>query len=425
MRSRRALLTGSLAAVAAAGLLLAPTPRAGRSVARPIAPPRVSQPPASQPQHAVGFTLGGPRAWTEAQVGAAVAAHVRARALAATPLGGPRLVMTDTPAPGGYLTGARVEGGALVVRAGETTRLLGWEEVGLVTRRELTLRPDAAGRPVVVRDAALGPADLADLAPPPARLRALADGPALGVGDASRGTLAALAAAGARAVPRVSGFWGGDWSRRVVIVGAATLGEFAAQIGDAPALAAGFAAVTTGQGPPGLPPGAFVGSRVYPNPGVWARLDALGRRVVVTHETTHVAAQAAARPGPPTWLSEGVADEVGFAGTGVPERVLAQAGLAAAARTGPPARLPSAAAFSGADPRVGAVAYADADVAVRLLVRTYGTAGLRRFFRDVTAEVRSGTAPGVATARVMRRDLGTSLAAFTAAWRAELRRLAH
>jgi hypothetical protein len=365
------------------------------------------------------------RGWRESAVAGAVRAHAVLRGRPTALSGVPAADVTDRPADGTtYLASSRPDGSGLVVRVSERTRFIGWERVALGVTRELTLRPDTVGRPVVVADRPLGQRDLWDLTP----LRGVRAGAALVVGDAPAPVLHRLAQVGAVAVPSVTLFWGRDWAQRVVIVAPDSLEEFAEQLGRRPAVSGAFAAVTTGRGPESGPdapgPDTFVGSRVYINPAAWAELAPVGQRIVVTHETTHVAAQAASRPGPPTWLAEGVADQVGFSGSGIPERAEVGAVLDEVRRSGPPAALPGADEFSGDSPGVGAEAYAGADVAVQLIVRRYGLATLREMFRDATLQARAGAPPDAALAFAFHVDLHTTVASFTASWRAELRRLA-
>jgi hypothetical protein len=62
--------------------------------------------------------------------------------------------------------------------------------------------------------------------------------------------------------------------------------------------------------------------------------------------------------------------------------------------------------------------YEQSWMAVTLLARTYGQAAMLRLYRDVGADTVTG-----ALDRAMRKDVHTSVAAFTAAWRSDMRRL--
>ena len=57
------------------------------------------------------------------------------------------------------------------------------------------------------------------------------------------------------------------------------------------------------------------------NPAAFARLGTTGRRVVLTHEMTHVAVRQTTTSAVAIWLSEGFADYVAYSGTGVSRRV--------------------------------------------------------------------------------------------------------
>ena len=70
----------------------------------------------------------------------------------------------------------------------------------------------------------------------------------------------------------------------------------------------------------------------------------------------------------------------------------------------------------GADPRL-AQTYEQSWRAVSLLASTYGQAAMLRVYRDIGRDEGSG-----AVDRVLRRELRTSLAAFTSLWRAQLGR---
>lgn len=81
----------------------------------------------------------------------------------------------------------------------------------------------------------------------------------------------------------------------------------------------GIAAVTTGEtgGREHAP-----ADRIIVNPDAYGLLGSLGKQVVLTHETTHVATRADTTSATPLWLSEGYADWVGYRGSG---RTAAQA----------------------------------------------------------------------------------------------------
>ncbi|MFI8187903.1 hypothetical protein ACIF8T_03700 [Streptomyces sp. NPDC085946] len=236
----------------------------------------------------------------------------------------------------------------------------------------------------------------------------------LGVGQ-SAGALRRYADLADRAVPAVSGAWGTDWARRVVVLVPASLEAMAGLLGSPASSYRGIAAVTTGEtGDPERAPA----DRVILNPDAYGVLGAFGRQVVLTHETTHVATRAATTAATPLWLSEGYADWVGYRGSG---RTPAQAApeLARAVGRGEvPDRLPGDGefGFSGDGERL-ARAYESGWTACRLIAEEWGEAELVAFYRAVGAhQERSG-----AVEDAMRTVLGTTPGEFTARWQDYLR----
>jgi hypothetical protein len=232
---------------------------------------------------------------------------------------------------------------------------------------------------------------------------------------ASLALMRAVAADVDAAVPRVTAVWGPGWAARVAVLVPSSQAELARVVGgdrDYRQIAAVATAELTGSG--GYHP---VGDRVVINPATFATLGPLGRRVVLTHEVTHVATRAATGPSVPTWLVEGFADHVGYAGLTVPYSVSA-AELQAAVRRGDlPRALPADRDFDGGNPDLPQV-YEQAWLAVRLLASRYGQDGLLRFYRAVG---RAGTAqPDVAVDGALRDLFGTDTARFTADWRHDL-----
>ncbi|HMC72370.1 MAG TPA: hypothetical protein VKJ07_24665, partial [Mycobacteriales bacterium] len=168
---------------------------------------------------------------------------------------------------------------------------------------------------------------------------------------ASLDLMRGIADEAAAAIPRVSAVWGKDWPRRVVVLVPSSQHELAQIIDDSGDLSQ-IAAVASAEvqdcpGPPNP-----VGYRVAINPRNWGKLSSLGRRVVLTHELTHVATRAVTGSCTPTWLVEGFADYVGYLNTGVPTTVVAQE-LAADVRAGRlPTHLPVDADFNGDNKRL-------------------------------------------------------------------------
>jgi hypothetical protein len=235
----------------------------------------------------------------------------------------------------------------------------------------------------------------------------------LGVGQ-SEEKLRSFADLADRAVPAVSDAWGTDWPRRVVVLVPRSLQGMAGLLASPASSYRGIAAVTTGETGAARAPA----DRIIVNPDAYGVLGALGRQVVLTHETTHVATRAATTPATPLWLSEGYADWVGYRGTG---RTAAEAApeLAEAVAAGKvPADLPSDRdfGFSG-DANELARAYEGGWMASRMIADRWGEVRLGEFYRAVGAhEKREG-----AVEEAMEKVLGTTPADFTARWRDYLR----
>ena len=251
-------------------------------------------------------------------------------------------------------------------------------------------------------------------------------GPVVAVRDAGvlvlvhpgqRPLLEQVASLTAAAVPRVTAGWG-QWRERVVVLVPDDARELAGLLGSSGDLSR-IAAVATAELRGGDGEYDPAGDRVLVNPDTFGDLGAIARRVVLTHEVTHVATRRASGPAVPGWLAEGFADLVGYTGVDLPATVTA-ADLAAEVRAGgTPAALPADADFEGSSPRLSQ-AYQGAWLAVRLLDERHGRQALLRFYRAVGA--RRGVPPATAVEDALRAELGTSTAALTADWRAELQR---
>ncbi|MET8945599.1 hypothetical protein ABZX30_18905 [Streptomyces sp. NPDC004542] len=218
-----------------------------------------------------------------------------------------------------------------------------------------------------------------------------------------------------RAVPAVSREWGTDWSRRVVVLVPDSLNGMAGLLGSPASSYRGIAAVTTGEagGPDRAP-----ADRVIVNPEAYAVLGDVGKQVVLTHETTHVATRAHTDAATPLWLSEGYADWTGYLGTG---RTAAQAApeLARAVQDGHvPARLPADKDFAFSTDAVDlARAYEGGWLACRMIADRWGEARLGAFYRAVGAH---GKRAG-AVEDALKNVLGTTPETFTAQWQDYLR----
>ncbi|MFF6967548.1 hypothetical protein ACFY9G_29775 [Streptomyces anthocyanicus] len=236
----------------------------------------------------------------------------------------------------------------------------------------------------------------------------------LGVGQSTT-ALRRFADLADRAVPAVSDAWDGDWSRRVVVVVPRSLEGMAGLLGSPASSYRGIAAVTTGEtgGREHAP-----ADRIIVNPDAYGLLGSLGKQVVLTHETTHVATRADTTSATPLWLSEGYADWVGYRGSG---RTAAQAApeLAGAVAEGrAPARLPTDEDFGfTADAEALARAYEGGWLACRMIAEQWGEDRLDAFYRSVgTHDDRAG-----AVEAALHEVLGTTPDDFTARWRSYLR----
>lgn len=232
----------------------------------------------------------------------------------------------------------------------------------------------------------------------------------------SQALLRSIAVEASSAIPQVSAVWRMRWPRRVVVLVPSTQTELARVVDDTGDLSQ-IAAVASAevQDCPGPP--EPVGNRVAINPRNWTKLSPLGRRIVLTHELTHVATRIDTGSCTPTWLVEGFADYIGYLGSGVPVPVVAQE-LAADVRHGRvPTRLPPDADFAGSSKRL-AQAYEGSWLACRLIVATWGQSRLVRLYRAIGT---SRQPPQRAVADAMGTLLHTTPAGFVAMWRAYLR----
>lgn len=236
----------------------------------------------------------------------------------------------------------------------------------------------------------------------------------LGVGQAPA-RLEQIAAEADRAVPAVSAAWGGAWAGRVVVMVPPSLDAMGRLLGAPAAEYRGIAAVTTGSaGPPGGSAGPVPADRVTVNPEAYGLLGDLGRRVVLTHETAHVASRAHTSASTPLWLSEGFADWAAYRGTGRNLRQAAPELRRAVLGGDIPAALPTDADFRfGGDARALGRAYEGGRLACELIADRWGEDRLRAFYRAVGAsEARDG-----AVESALGEVLGTSTERFTADWR--------
>ncbi|HZB48689.1 MAG TPA: hypothetical protein VE547_06300, partial [Mycobacteriales bacterium] len=226
--------------------------------------------------------------------------------------------------------------------------------------------------------------------------------------------LDAFAAGVDAAVPRVRQVLGGRAPAAVAVLIPDDQREMAVLVGER--LALGKIAAVAVADSVDLSSGQARGQRVVVNPANLDRLGPLGRRVVLQHEVTHVSTRGITGPGTPIWLVEGLADWIGYQGTGLPRRMVGDE-LRAQLRSGRwPGRLPTVADFRGDSSRLS-VAYEEAWSACTLIADRAGPAELVRLYRAV------GTAadPDAAVDAQLRATLGLGYPEFVAEWRRSVR----
>jgi len=255
------------------------------------------------------------------------------------------------------------------------------------------------------------------------------------VGTAERAVLEHQAELGDAAAERVDAVWGTGWPRRTVVLVPADQSQLARVLGrdDEDGLAQ-VAALTTGADrSSGSPGAAGAVDRVLVNPAGLAVLSDVGRGVVLTHETTHVAVRAGAAADPPLWLSEGFADLVAYSGEAdLPPRVVAQDLLAAVRDGRGPSALPDEADFDATRGDI-APAYSGAWLAARTVEQRYGRPALLQLVRATTGRASvdgpdgQGREPGadpVPLAAAVPQVLGVDLAVLQSQWLEDLSSLA-
>ena len=255
------------------------------------------------------------------------------------------------------------------------------------------------------------------------------------VGTVPQQDIADLGEMAVEAVRTVDGAWARPWSRRLLVVAPADRAQWESVAGvpvvsEPASSTARITQVRAKVAPAMTVDGADGNAYVVIDPEAYRAATDVGRRALLIHEAVHVAVRADTRshappssaepsatesvtrdrPGPtgeaPMWLSEGFAQLVAYEAVGVEPHQIAGDLLGRIRREGPPATLPDEAAFTGPlNERLDA--YALAWIACRTLADRVGTHAPRR-------AVQAGTLSAV----------GLDASTLTAAWRADLRRLA-
>ncbi|TDD80615.1 hypothetical protein E1293_20365 [Actinomadura darangshiensis] len=287
-----------------------------------------------------------------------------------------------------------------VLRLEVRYRLQGFDKGQVARTRYLTLAPHGGAWTIAGDGTSRGLTDDAAIwdAGPLTVVRGRAS---LVIGDA--GGLDGIADRLDAAVPVVTGVVGKGWAQRVVALVPADAALASALAGPGQSLGE-IAALAT------VAPSAGSGrgeDRVVVSPGTFGRLNELGRKVVLTHELTHVATGGARDRRTPLWLIEGFADYVGYRSVKISARSAAGELRREVAAGRLPSALPAAAAFSGGSPRLSQ-AYQEAWLACRMVADRYGEATLLRLYR---------AAGRVPEATALRDVLGLTRERFTGMWR--------
>ncbi|MDQ1482849.1 MAG: hypothetical protein QOF35_925 [Actinomycetota bacterium] len=245
------------------------------------------------------------------------------------------------------------------------------------------------------------------------------------IGNAPEARMQAYSTIADSAVRRVSAVWGAGWNSHVVLVTPATDEEFArllSRSGDK-----GLdqvAAITQGAVESGR---RAQGDRVVINPRAFTALQPTGRRVVVTHELTHVAVRSSTTGAVPIWLTEGMAEYVGYSGVELPRNRVASELLAQVRAGKGPTALPTDSDFEPSLTQI-APSYSGSWLAVSQLVDRYGQAKVVRFYRLVasgtTADRVVQPDPQAAAASAFPPSFGITQAQFVDGWKRYLATLA-
>lgn len=255
-------------------------------------------------------------------------------------------------------------------------------------------------------------------------MRVLRGRSGLVVGNAPEARMREYGTISDSAVRRVSGVWGTDWNSRAVLLTPSTSAEFAGLLlRSADEGLDQVAAITQGAIDPGQ---RAQGDRVVINPKAFTALQAVGRRVVITHELAHVAARSSTTRSVPIWLAEGMADYIGYSGLELPRQRVARDLLTLVRADKGPKALPTEVDFDPSRTKI-APSYSGAWLAVSRLVDLHGQAKVVAFYRMVAADPtteREVPLGGDATeALAFSKSFGATKAEFVEGWRRYLRTL--
>lgn len=225
-----------------------------------------------------------------------------------------------------------------------------------------------------------------------------------------------------QAAARVAAVWGS--AAPAVWLAPARTADAERLLGRSSGELTGIAAATDGPVEAGTPAGA---DRIVLSPEAWASLRPVGRDVVMAHELTHVTVRASTTREVPLWLSEGLAEYVAYRSRDLSERTVAAPLLPVLRGSGVPRDLPDAARFGPGTATAGA-AYAEAWLAVLVLVERHGVHDVVAFYRAAAGGLATPTAelgdPDAVVDLALRRVLATTRADVVTAWRQRLAALA-
>ncbi len=315
----------------------------------------------------------------------------------------------------------RVGPQAWAARANGTYSLAGYDRAPRPFEATYTLVQRPGGWRIADDTDGATPLQMWDLA----RMTVLQGTSGIVIGNAPESRMRDYIATADSAVRRVTGVWGTDWNSRVVILTPSTTDEFVKLLMRTSDDGLDQVAAIT-QGVVGLGERAQ-GDRVVINPQAFTALQPLGRRVVITHELTHLAARSSTTRPVPIWLSEGMADYVGYSGLGLPRTRVAAELLGIVRQGKGPKSLPNDADFDPAKTKI-APFYSASWLAVSRLVDLYGQPKVVGFYRSIAGGLKVDPAvdsdPDAIAALAFPMSFGVSEAAFVTGWQRYLTTLA-
>lgn len=175
----------------------------------------------------------------------------------------------------------------------------------------------------------------------------------------------------------VADFWGGRWPGSATVVLPGSERVMNPLVGSPAAVR--LPAVTSW-----LPLAGGGFARTTINPKVYFTLSTLGRQIVLRHEITHLAEDSLDADSAPLWLSEGLAEYVGYRDSGVPASLVAGDALTLASKGELPGGFPNDDLFNFANSNgERSLGYEYGWSLCRTIAENYGESRLVPFFRAV------------------------------------------